>query len=225
MDVDLVRNFALAMIAIVNPLSKVPLYIEASEDQVRAARWRLAVYVTGVALAVLLLALIGGRPFLDLFSVDLAAFRVGGGIVILMVGLSMVQGNAVQFDAEGEDASNPILQAKSRFRKVVVPLAMPILAGPGSISTAIVYSARAETTLDYLAMAAVLVGVMLVVLVTLLVSRRIEQITGATTLRIVTRFLGLIIAGIAVQFMVEGLAEIFPAWTTPASVLQGDGGP
>lgn len=224
MNVDLVSNFALAMIAIVNPLSKVPLYLEASANQVGPARQRMALYVTGVAFLVLLLALLAGRPFLNMFSVDLAAFRVGGGIVILMVGLSMIQGNAVQFSVEEDEGDDAIQQAKSRFRKIVVPMAMPIIAGPGSISTAIVYSARAENPLDYAAMGAVLAVVMLVVLATLLLSRRVERMMGATTLKIVTRFLGLLLAGIAVQFMVEGLGEIFPGWVTPESVLMDDGG-
>ena len=224
MDVDLIRSFSIAMLAIVNPLSKVPLYVQASTGQVGPARHRLAVYVTGVAYAVLLLALVGGQPFLNLFGVDLAAFRVGGGIVILMVGLSMIRGSAVEFTTGDEDElDNPVLQAKVRFKKVVVPMAMPIIAGPGSISTAIVYSARADGLLEYVAMGVVLAAVMLIVLATLLASRRVQRTVGDTTLTIVTRFLGLILAGIAVQFIAEGLADLFPAWVTPDSVLQ-DGG-
>lgn len=218
------RSFAIAMIAIVNPLSKVPLYVRASTGQVGAARHRLAAYVTAVSFAVLLLALLGGRPFLNLFGVDLAAFRVGGGIVILSVGLAMIRGTAIEFSKEDEDPeATPRMQAKSRFRKVVVPLSMPIIAGPGSISTAIVYSARADGPFDFVAMAVVLTGVMIVVFATLLASRRVQAAVGDTSLEIVTRFLGLILAGIAVQFIVEGLGEIFPAWVTPASVLHDDG--
>lgn len=220
------RNFAIAMVAIVNPLSKVPLYVEASSDQGGPARHRLAVYVTVVAFLVLLLALLAGRPLLNLFSVDLAAFRVGGGIVILLVGLGMIRGQAVEITPEGEvqdGETDPTIQAQIRFRKVVVPLAMPIIAGPGSISTAIVYSARTDSWQDYLGMALVLSAVMVVVLLTLLSSRRVEQVVGRTSMNIVTRFLGLLLAGIAVQFIVEGLAEIFPAWVAGESVLDGEG--
>lgn len=221
MDLDLIRSFAIAMVAIVNPLSKVPLYVDASADQPGAARHRLAGYVTGVAFLVLLLALLAGRPMLNLFSVDLAAFRVGGGIVILLVGLSMIRGRAVEFTPEPEDEvqDDPAAQAEIRFRKVVVPLAIPIIAGPGSISTAIVYSARTDSWQDYLGMGLVLAGVMFVVLLTLVSSRRVERAVGNTVMQIVSRFLGLILAGIAVQFMVEGLAEIFPAWSAGGSVL------
>jgi multiple antibiotic resistance protein len=221
------RNFAIAMVAIVNPLSKVPLYVQASADQGGPARHRLAGYVTGVAFLVLLLALLAGKPLLNLFSVDLAAFRVGGGIVILLVGLSMIRGRAIEIDPEQEDGdqdTDPVVQAEIRFREVVVPLAMPIIAGPGSISTAIVYSAHAESWQDYFGMSLVLGGVMLVVLLTLLSSRRVEQVVGDTVMEIVTRFLGLLLAGIAVQFMVEGLAEIFPAWVEGVSALDGESG-
>lgn len=221
MDLDLIRNFTIAMIAIVNPLSKVPLYVQASADQLPSSRRRLAVYVSGVSFLVLLFALLAGQPFLNLFSVDLAAFRVGGGIVILLVAIGMIRGTAVEITPSDEgDAEDPGPQARARFRQVVVPIAMPIIAGPGSIGTAIVYSARASTTWEYVVMSLVLLGVMIVVLATLLASRRLERAVGTTTLEIVTRFLGLVLAGIAVQFVAEGLAELFPAWVTPDSVLQ-----
>lgn len=210
------------MIAIVNPLSKVPLFVEASARQAGPARRRLAVYVVGVAFLVLLVALLAGRGFLNLFSVDLAAFRVGGGIVILMVGLRMIWGSAVEISTDGDEGDDPATQAQTRFRKVVVPMAMPIVAGPGSITTAIVYSARAETTLDYVGLAAVLTIVMVLVLAVFLASQWVQDVVGDTSLEIVTRMFGLILVGIAVQFIAEGLGELFPAWITPESVLEDD---
>lgn len=220
MDWPLIKSFFIAMVAIVNPLGKVPLYVQASAGQMRQARWLLALLVTVTAFAILLLSLLAGKSFLGLFGVDLASFRVGGGIVILLTGLSMMRGSAVDVSAEEEAEDSARRQARSRFRKVVVPLAMPILAGPGSISTAIVYSARTDGLLDYLWLSGVLVVVMLVVLGTLLLSRRVQRLFGDTALDILTRVFGLILAGIAVQLMVEGLGEIFPAWLTPASVLR-----
>ena len=223
MDFDLVRSFSIAIIAIVNPLSKVPLFVDASAGQARPARRRLALYVVGVAFLVLLLALLAGRLFLNLFSVDLAAFRVGGGIVILLVGVKMIWGSAIDISTDGDEGDEPSVQAQARFREIVVPMAIPIVAGPGSISTVIVYSARAGTTLEYVGLAVVLVVVMLLVLAIFLASRQVQRAVGETSLEIVTRIFGLILAGIAVQFIAEGLGELFPVLVTPDSVLEDNG--
>ena len=88
-------------------------------------------------------------------------------------------------------------------------MAMPIVAGPGSISTVIVYSARAGTTLDYMGLAVVLALVMLLVLGIFLASRRVQRAVGETNLEIVTRIFGLVLAGIAIQFIAEGLGDLF----------------
>lgn len=222
MDWELIRNFFIAMIAIVNPLGKIPLWVEASGDQDRQVRWRLALLVTVTALIILLVFLLGGQSFLNLFGIDLASFRIGGGIIILLVGLDMLKGTAIQIKDEDEDThedASKFRVAQSRFRQIVVPMAMPFMAGPGSISTVVVYSARAEGLLEYVGLSAVLGIVMLILFLILLSSNRIQSITGATALNIQTRVFGLILAGIAVQLIAEGLGAIFPTWVTEDSSI------
>jgi multiple antibiotic resistance protein len=199
MDWSLISNFFIAMIAIVNPLGKVPLWLQASTGEEGSVRWRLAILVTLTAFVILLVSLLAGKPFLELFGVDLASFRVGGGVVILLLAIKMIGDTAVDIEAdEDEEAEgSKFRQAQSRFKRVVVPMAMPILAGPGSISTAIVYSVRAEGLTDYLMMSGVLLVVMVVMLLTLLVSPQVQRLLGATVLDIQTRLFGLILTGIA----------------------------
>ena len=136
MDVTVATNFLIAMLAITNPVGKVPLWVRVSGDDSEGVRWRLALMVTTTARLILLGALLLGTRVLNLFGIDLASFQIGGGVVILLVGIKMINGTATDFDFDERDDSEDDLQrAKSRFRKVVVPMSMPILAGPGSIST------------------------------------------------------------------------------------------
>lgn len=222
MDWELVRNFFIAMLAIINPLGKIPLWVQASTDQDRHVRWRLALLVIVTALIILLVFLLGGQFFLNLFGIDLASFRIGGGIIILMVGLEMLKGTAIQIKDDTQDTSEDLStfrRAQSRFRQVAVPLAMPLMAGPGSISTVVVYSARADSMTAYLGLSAALGAVMLILFLILLSGNRVQRLTGATVLNIQTRVFGLILAGIAVQLIVEGLGSIFPAWITEDSTI------
>lgn len=219
----LLSNFLVAMIAIVNPVGKIPIWIEACEGHDAPVRWRLAAMLVATAFAVLLVSLVFGGSILEFFGIDLAAFRIGGGIVILWIGLNMLQGRSVDIERGGEGADgNAYEKAKARFRGVVVPLAIPILAGPGSISTAILFGSRAEDWWTYGAMAGVLFAVMLAVMVVLLGADRIRALVGDLVLDVQTRLFGLILCAIAAQLLVEGLGEVFPQWLSPESPIADD---
>jgi multiple antibiotic resistance protein len=105
---------------------------------------------------------------------------------------------------------------------VVVPVAIPILAGPGSITTVLLFGYRAESWTDRLLLAAVLVALMLLVLGLLMLGQRIEAAVGALVLRVQTRIWGLLLTAIAVQLIVVGLGESFPAWLEPNSPITDD---
>jgi multiple antibiotic resistance protein len=222
MDWALIGSFFIAMLAISNPLNKIPLWVQGSADQDGPVRWRLALMVTGSALVILLVFLIGGQAFLNLFGIDLSSFKVGGGIVILLVGLDMLRGTVMQIHDDApseEDRATTFGMARARFRQIAVPMAVPFTAGPGSISTAVVYSARASTTLEYLGLAVVLTVVMVIVFLVLLGAPQVERLVGDTVLNLQTRVFGLILAGIGVQLMAEGLGALFPAWVTDLSPI------
>lgn len=223
MDTQLAANFFIAMVAIVNPIGKIPVWAEASAGSDRAVRWRLALMVTGTAAAILVLALLAGREALALFAIDLPSFRVAGGIIILLTALEMLRGVAVRVDSEAEDEdAHAYERAKARFRDVVIPVAMPILAGPGSITTVIVYGSRVTAWAEYGLLLAVLGAVMVLVLGVLLASERIRDLVGDMALDVQTRLFGLILAAIAMQLVLEGLGDVYPQWLDPRSPLADD---
>lgn len=216
MNFELWVKFLVAMMAIANPIEKVPLWLEAVGEEDRPVQIRLAALIVLTAALVLLAVLWLGRPALQMFGTDLAAFRIGGGVVIFIFGLRMLDGKpGGDLDCAKEaNGESPSQRAKSRFRCVVVPLATPVIAGPGAISTAIVYSSKAEGLLDYLAMSAVIGLVLSTIFISMLLGRRIQRILGEVGLEIITRLLGLLLCGIAAQLVVQGLGEVFPALVT-----------
>lgn len=228
MEITLIRNFLLAMVAILNPLGKIPIWVEASEGCDTPVRVRLALMVTGTATGLLLLFLFFGQSILDFLGLDVPSFRVGGGIIILLIGIDMLRGSAVNIDsnarASGEDALD---KAKARFRDIVVPVAIPILAGPGSITTVLLFGIRANDWTDRLLLGGLLTGVMALVLVLLLAGPRIQALLGSLALSVQTRIWGLLLTAIAAQMILVGLGESFPAWLEPGSPLIDDvsGGP
>ncbi|MDX1529979.1 MAG: MarC family protein [Rhodothermales bacterium] len=223
MDWSVATNFLIAMLAITNPVGKVPLWLEAAGGEGYRVRWRLAVLVVATGAGLLLLFLLLGHQILGVFGIDLASFKVGGGIIILQIGVRMLHGTAVQVEADEDDGEeDPLARAQTRFRQVIVPLSLPMIAGPGSISTALIYGTRVSTPAEYAVLSGILLGVMAVVLVTLLGSQRIERLVGPMALRLMTRLFGLILTAIAAQLILEGLGEVFPSWVEPSSPLHDD---
>lgn len=220
MDWDLARNFFVALLAITNPIGKIPLWVAGSEGESRQVEGRLAILITVTAFAILLVFLLGGRWLLGLFGIDVASFRIGGGIVILVVALQMIRGDVVQFEPdEDEEGAGTKSAAKSRFRQVAVPLAMPIMAGPGSITTVVVYASNVDSFAGYATLAGMLAVVMVLLYAMLMGGRRVERVVGRTSLDILTRVFGLVLTGIAAQFIVEGVGEVFPALLTEGSAI------
>lgn len=185
MEITLIRNFLLRTVAILNPLVKIPIWVEASEGCDAPVRVRLALMVTGTATGLLLLFLFFEQPILDFLGLGVPSFRVEGGIIILLYGVDMLRGSAVNIDtsakASGEDALD---KAKARFRDIVVPVAIPILAGPGSITTVLLFGIRANDWTDRLLLVGLLMGVMALVLVLLLAGPCIQAVLGSLVLSV-----------------------------------------
>jgi len=195
-----------ALFVIVNPIGAIPLFISYTRSQTPLER-RLTARTTATAVAVVLIVSIFlGDYLLQFFGIGLASFRVGGGILILLMAISMLnaqQGGArytIEEGREGEQKDNI----------AVVPLAIPILAGPGAISTTIIYAHTAHSLLDMtvLAIAALLVAT--AVATALHLADPIAERLGRTGINIATRIMGLILAAVAIEFIAAGILQLFP---------------
>lgn len=222
MSWGLYLNFLAAMLAIINPIGIWPIWSDLTKDYYSSnqVRTKIAWMVTLTSFLILLVFLIAGKYLLIFFSIDVAVFKVAGGILLLFTGISMVKGTATQLENAEEKGETIFAKAKERFRKILVPLAIPALAGPGSITTVILYSTRTQSIIDYVGFGIVILLAFFALYIVFINSSFLESKVDDIVFTVFTRIFGIIVTAIAVQFIVEGLGEIFPNWLEGASVLE-----
>lgn len=198
-------RFFVTLTAVVDPFLAVPFFLALTASRSEAERRRLAQVVAFTVFVVLAVAVLVGEALLLFIGASLPAFRVGGGLVLLLMALAMLNaqaGGVRQSQAEAREMQEGELQG-------VVPLAMPLLAGPGAISTAII--AAEGGSMAHQAMIVVCIAAVCVLSwVTLRAAHRIAARMGTTGLNVATRILGLLLAAMAVQTMAVGLKALFP---------------
>ena len=199
-------RFFVTLTAVLDPFLAVPIFLTVTASQSVRARVALVRVVAITVFVVLAATALLGDTILTLVGASLAAFRVGGGLVLLLMALAMLNAQAGGVRQSEEEAA----ELEAGELKGVVPLAVPLLAGPGAISTTII---AAEKGAGAAHLAAILGCIALVSLLTWVVLRAANHIgsrLGTTGLNIATRLLGLLLAALAIQTMAEGLKELFP---------------
>jgi multiple antibiotic resistance protein len=195
----------IALIAIANPFAALPVFLSLVATNDPAARRAAANRVALAVFAILAGAVLVGRFVLELFGISFAAFRVGGGLVVTLTGLDMLRRRDPMPE---EDAATAALSAADQL---IVPVAMPLIAGPGTIITAMTMTARASSVgspwMVLVAVAVVAVVVWLVLVLSGFLHRRI----GLRGEAIVVRFMGLVLVAIGAQLVLAGVADFFGA--------------
>ena len=197
---DLVRSI-IAVLAIANPLGAVPLFLSLTEYARPGERRRAAIRAAAAVFVILALAALGGRAILATFGISIPAFRAAGGLVILLMGLEMLRGSPTRVQHE---------QAPDSDDAIVIPLAMPLIAGPGAITTVITLTTQApgwRGQLHAFVAVAVTAGVLLG---TLLSSNWIGERIAARGQRIFLRFMGLILVSIGAELLLTGVRTFLP---------------
>lgn len=197
-------KFLVALLAIVNPLGIIPIYISLTSDYEEKERIKIAHMVVVAATIILLIAAFFGQYILDFFGISIDSFRVGGGIMLLLMAINMLH------TSHGTFRQNRDIAEKAGESIAVVPLAMPLLAGPGAISTVIINAYKGHGILHYSMIAAdiLILGALLTLLFRMV--PRIARHMSIVGINISTRIMGLILAAIAVEFIANGLKGLFP---------------
>jgi multiple antibiotic resistance protein len=191
-----------SVLFIVDPVAVIPTYLIITRDETREQRRRTALRAC-IAMTMLLVVFAAtGTLLFRTFGITLAAFRTAGGLILWFVALDMLQG-----ERRTQEGRDEVAEGQAKDDVAVTPLAIPMLAGPGAISTVIVLSSQArgpaQTAIVYAAI--ILTGV--VSFLTLRIGEPLLSRLGKTGVRVVTRIMGLLLAAVAVQFVLSGVKE------------------
>lgn len=211
MDVIELVKAAFTLFAIVDPVGVIPLFLLATQGYTLAQSRSAARIAAITVLGVLTLFTLLGEPLLAFLGIRLAAFSVAGGLLLLLLALSMVQAHVSPQRQTQDEAA----EAEEKDSVGAVPLGVPLLAGPGAITHMIVAAGAARG--DVLNQAALLIPVALVALSVWLAFRAAPAIArrlGKTGIHVVTRLMGLIIAAISIEMIATGLGTLFPGLLT-----------
>ena len=199
----------IALLAIVNPIGVVPFFIHFTQGLNVAQRRHTARVSAFSAFAVIAVSALAGQKIIGFFGISIASFQVGGGMLLLISSLQMLHAQPPQ--SKPTDVSEGDAKVDAGASIAVVPLTIPLLTGPATISTMIIYAQRSRLWWEE----AVLVGYGVVVGVAAYLAfaaaGRITRLLGRTGIDIMTRLMGLILAALAVEVMADGLFKLFPA--------------
>jgi multiple antibiotic resistance protein len=208
-------NFFVALFALIDPVGTVPMFAAATVGASPAARRRIALYISIFAALFLAFFYVTGAGTLRFFGISMAAFRIAGGVILFLVGLDMSRNDNADADSDAPDEVEPVsasLYAQKHFQRLVVPFGMPLLIGPGAISTVIIYAGQnADLGLPGLVGGVLaILAVSAAILLVFSLSEIISKALGPVGMKIVVRVLGLILCAMAVQFVMIGLADAIP---------------
>ena len=192
----------IALLSIMDPWGIIPIYLGMSEGFSDAQRRETVRKAAFAAFAILALCALGGSYVLSFFSIDIHAFSIAGGIYLLLMGLSMLQAKI----PPGKSTAMEREEAMAKEDISIVPLAMPLLAGPGAISGVILYADKMPGLLERGMLIGVIALTTLIVWFFLFHAQRVGARLGQTGMNILSRIMGLIIASLAVKFILTGLA-------------------
>jgi multiple antibiotic resistance protein len=190
-----------ALLAISNPLGALPVFLAVTEGVTSTERSRAALRTAMAATIILAVSALAGRPILAAFGISMPALQAAGGLVILLMGLEMLHGapTRVQHEEPGE---------QSAADRVLVPIAMPLLAGPGT--TVLTLSSRAETWRETMMLLLAVVTVGTTIGVILASATRLGTLIGCRGQRILLRFMGLILAAVGAEVLLLGVYTFVP---------------
>ncbi|SFR40835.1 multiple antibiotic resistance protein [Yoonia tamlensis] len=189
------------MFIIIDPPGLAPVFIAMTQGMNAAQRRAIAIRACLVSACLMMVFLFLGEAVLGFIGISMDAFRIAGGILLFLTALDML---FQKRQARREDNAAEGLE-EHHDDPSVFPLALPLIVGPGAITTIILLAGQAQGASDFVAITGVILLVLFIVLLAFLASNTIERALGKTGLNILTRVLGMLLAALAVQFILDGL--------------------
>jgi multiple antibiotic resistance protein len=200
----------ITLLAVVNPLAAVPFFIHYTQGFSHGQKRRTIVTASVTSFLVIALSALLGLDILEFFGISLASFQVGGGMLLLISAINMLNAQPAEAKQPGRDLEEGAQKAAAGASIAVVPLTIPLLTGPATMSTVVIYAERAH----HLWQLMVLVGYGIVIgastFICFALAEPIGRVLGNTGIKVMTRLMGLILAALAVEVMAVGLVKLFP---------------
>ncbi|WP_082754931.1 MarC family protein [Variovorax sp. PAMC 28711] len=209
-SMDLIKPLV-TLVAIVNPLAIVPFFIHYTQGYSDAQRKRTVVVSAFSAFVVIATSALLGLQLLSFFGISIASFQVGGGLLLLLSSLSMLNAQPAEQKSNPEEIRATEVKASMGASIAVVPLTIPLLTGPATMSTVVIYAEKTRHLWELLVLVGYGVVVALATAVAFSLADPIARVLGKTGINIMTRLMGLILAALAVEVMSDGLTKLFPA--------------
>ncbi|CUA82233.1 MULTISPECIES: MarC family protein [Gulbenkiania] len=208
MELEIAKIF-ISLLVLVNPLGAIPIFISLTPRSSQAERKRIAkTSATAVAVVVGVFALVG-ESLLRFLGISLGSFQVGGGLLVMLIAIALMNAQPAPTKTTDEERE----EAEARTNIAVVPMAIPLLTGPGTISTVIIYASSGQGWLQllYLVVSGILVAI--TCYGALVMASPISRLLGQTGINIVNRVMGMLLAAVSVEIVVDGVYRLFPQLT------------
>lgn len=203
MSLDQFINILATLFVTIDPVGMIPIFLALTTGASFAERSKIAITACVIAAVVLAIFIVAGNELLAALGISLPAFRIAGGMLLFVIAFEMVFEKRTQRKAAtAEKASD------SGHNVAVFPLAVPLIAGPGSISALLLLTGQHTDIVGKLELAAATATILLVTLVAFLASGPIDRILGATGRLVLSRLLGILLAALSVQFVADGILEL-----------------
>lgn len=206
---DLIKPLV-TLVAIVNPLAIVPFFIHYTQDYSDAQRKRTVRMSAFSAFVVIAVSALIGLQLLSFFGISIASFQVGGGLLLLMSSISMLNAQPAESKTNVDELRATEVKASMGASIAVVPLTIPLLTGPAAISTVVIYADKTQHLWELGLLVGYGVVVALATALAFSLAQPIARVLGKTGINIMTRLMGLILAALAVEVMADGLGKLFP---------------
>jgi multiple antibiotic resistance protein len=200
----------ITLLAVVNPLAAVPFFIHYTQGFSHGQKRRTVVTASITAFLVIALSALLGLDILEFFGISLASFQVGGGMLLLISAMNMLNAQPAEAKQPGRDLEEGAQKAAAGASIAVVPLTIPLLTGPATMSTVVIYAERTQHLWQLMVLVSYGVVIGVATFICFALAEPIARVLGNTGIKVMTRLMGLILAALAVEVMAVGLLKLFP---------------
>lgn len=199
-------KFSITLLSVLNPLGIIPIFINITQKSSATQINKISNSCSFAVMVTILVSLVAGQKVLEFFGISIASFTIGGGILIFTMAFSMISAHSSEAKINEEEINH----IQDLRELGIVPLAIPLLSGPGAISTSIIHAKDFTTSYHWIGAILSILILGLIVKLTLSSSKKIGEKIGTIGLNVMTRVMGIILLAISIEMIIGGIKEILP---------------